>query len=65
MAKIETLSQTAFDAKKAEVLSKELVRKEVNISEFEIINDSTMKIQGKNVPISKGTPKNENTTCIR
>mgnify|MGYP003627848187 CR=1 FL=1 len=53
MAKIETLSQTAFDAKKAEVLSKELVRKEVNISEFEIINDSTMKIQGKNVPISK------------
>ena len=53
MAKIETLSQTAFDAKKKEVLSKELIRKEVNISEFEIINDSTMKINGKHVPITK------------
>ena len=53
MAKIETLSQTAFDSKKAEVLSKELIRKEINISEFEIVNDTTMKIQGKNIPISK------------
>jgi len=52
MAKIETLSQTAFDTKKAEVLSKELIRKEINISEFELINDSTIKIQGKNVPIT-------------
>ena len=50
--KIETLSQTAFDTKKAEVLSKELIRKEINISEFEVINDSTIKIQGKNVPIT-------------
>ena len=39
MAKIETLSQTAFDSKKAEVLSKELIRKEINISEFEIVNN--------------------------
>ena len=53
MAKIETLSQNAFDTKKAEVLSKELIRKEINISEFEVINDSTIKIQGKNVPITK------------
>lgn len=53
MAKIETLSQTAFDVIKTEVLSKELIRKEINISEFEVINDHTIKIKGKNIPITK------------
>ena len=53
MAKVTTISQQAFDAKKAEVISKELIRKEINISEFQIINDNTIEIHGKQLPISK------------
>lgn len=52
MAKIQTLSQTAFDATKAQIISNELIRKECNISEFQIVNDSTIEIAGKQLPIT-------------
>jgi hypothetical protein len=53
MAVLTTLSQTEINARKAETLNSQSVRKTVPVREVTIINDTTIEYQGKRLEITK------------
>lgn len=50
--KKETLSQTAYDARKKVALDNEIMRKQISLSEFHIIDNETIEINGKRIQIT-------------
>jgi hypothetical protein len=53
MNKIITLSEAAFKSKAAEAVSKQPIRKEILFNEIEIVDDQTIRYEGKLIGISK------------
>lgn len=62
MPNLVTLSTAEYETKKKEALSSELIRKEINLSEFNIVNDTMIEIDGKKIHI---TPTAFNKLLVR
>lgn len=52
MANLTTLSQSAFEAKKAEAISNELMRKEITLSEFNVVDNNHIDIDGVSIEVT-------------
>jgi len=50
---ITTLSKEVFNQKSKEAVNAQSLRKEVNLVNVEFINETTLKVEDKNIPISK------------
>ena len=46
MKSITTLSQSVFDSKKAEAIQNQLMRKEITLSEFNVVDNNHINIDG-------------------
>lgn len=53
MSKIVTLGTEAYNTKKKQALGSELIRKEITLSEFNIVDDSTIEINGKHIEVTQ------------
>ena len=53
MEKIVTLGTEAYNKAKTEALNSELMRKEISLSEFNVVNNTTIEINGKQIEVSK------------
>jgi hypothetical protein len=58
MAILTTLSEAAIASRKAETLNSQAIRKTIAIREIDLINDTTIEIQGKRLEITKDAFKN-------
>lgn len=58
MAILTTLSDSAIASRKAETLNSQAIRKTIAIREIDLINDTTIEIQGKRLEITKDAFKN-------
>ena len=52
MQSLTTLSQSAFDAKKAEAINNQLMRKEITLSEFNVIDNNHIEIDGIRIEVT-------------
>ena len=52
MKSITTLSQAAFDVKKAEAIGNELMRKEITLSEFNVVDNNHIDIDGTKIEVT-------------
>ena len=52
MKSITTLSQSAFDVKKAEAIGNELMRKEITLSEFNVVDNNHIDIDGIKIEVT-------------
>jgi len=52
MANLTTLSQSAFDVKKAEAIGNELMRKEISLSEFNVVDNNHIEIDGVKIEVT-------------
>lgn len=52
MKSITTLSQTAFDTKKAEAINNQLMRKEITLSEFNVIDNNHIDVDGVKIEVT-------------
>ena len=52
MANLTTLGTTAFNQKKAEAIRNEVMRKEINLSEFNVIDNTHIEIDGVKIELS-------------
>ena len=52
MANLTTLSQSAFEAKKAEAIRNELMRKEISLSEFNVVDNNHIDIDGVKIEVT-------------
>lgn len=52
MANLTTLSQSAFEAKKAEAIGNELMRKEISLSEFNVVDNNHIDIDGVKIEVT-------------
>jgi len=52
MANLTTLSQSAFNAKKKEAIGNELMRKEITLSEFNVVDNNHIDIDGVNIEVT-------------
>ena len=52
MNSITTLSQEAFNTKKAEAMNNELMRKEISLSEFNVIDNNHIDIDGTKIEVT-------------
>ena len=52
MNSITTLSQKAFDTKKKEAMNNELMRKEISLSEFNVIDNNHIDIDGTKIEVT-------------
>lgn len=52
MSNVITLGSSAYEAKKKEALSKELIRKEITLSEFNVVNNDSIEIGGRRIQVS-------------
>ena len=52
MASLTTLSQSAFEAKKAEAIGNELMRKEITLSEFNVVDNNHIDIDGVKIEVT-------------
>ena len=52
MKSITTLSQTAFDSKKAEAIGNELMRKEITLSEFNVVDNNHIELDGVKIEVT-------------
>jgi hypothetical protein len=52
MRSITTLSQSAFDAKKAEAINNQLMRKEISLSEFNVIDNNHIELDGVKIEVT-------------
>jgi len=52
MANLTTLSQSAFDAKKKEAIGNELMRKEITLSEFNVVDNNHIDIDGVKIEVT-------------
>jgi hypothetical protein len=52
MANLTTLSQSAFDAKKKEAIGNELMRKEISLSEFNVVDNNHIDIDGVKIEVT-------------
>jgi hypothetical protein len=52
MKSITTLSQSAFDVKKAEAIGNELMRKEITLSEFNVVDNNHIDIDGVKIEVT-------------
>ena len=46
MKELTTLSPTAFQARKAEAVRNEVMRKEISLSEFNVIDNTHIEVDG-------------------
>jgi hypothetical protein len=53
MANIVTLGTAAYETAKKQALNAELIRKEISLSEFNVINNTTIEIDGKQIEVSR------------
>lgn len=58
MAVLTTLSGAAIESRKAETLNSQAIRKTIAVRELNLINDTTIEIQGKRLEITKDAFKN-------
>jgi len=52
MKSITTLSQAAFDVKKAEAINNQLMRKEITLSEFNVVDNNHIDIDGVKIEVT-------------
>ena len=52
MQSITTLSQSAFDVKKAEAINNQLMRKEITLSEFNVVDNNHIEIDGVKIEVT-------------
>ena len=52
MRSITTLSQSAFDVKKAEAINNQLMRKEISLSEFNVIDNNNIELDGVKIEVT-------------
>jgi len=52
MENLTTISKTAFAARKAEAISNEVMRKEINLSEFNVIDNTHIEVDGVKIELS-------------
>ena len=52
MRSITTLSQSAFDVKKAEAINNQLMRKEITLSEFNVIDNNHIDVDGVKIEVT-------------
>lgn len=52
MQSITTLSQSAFDVKKAEAINNQLMRKEITLSEFNVIDNNHIDVDGVKIEVT-------------
>jgi hypothetical protein len=52
MKSITTLSQSAFDVKKAEAINTQLMRKEITLSEFNVIDNNHIDVDGVKIEVT-------------
>ena len=52
MKSITTLSQSAFDVKKAEAINNQLMRKEITLSEFNVIDNNHIDVDGVKIEVT-------------
>ena len=52
MRSITTLSQSAFDVKKAEAINNQLMRKEITLSEFNVVDNNHIDIDGVKIEVT-------------
>jgi hypothetical protein len=52
MQSLTTLSQSAFDAKKAQAINNQLMRKEITLSEFNVIDNNHIEIDGIRIEVT-------------
>jgi len=52
MQSLTTLSQSAFDTKKAEAINNQLMRKEITLSEFNVIDNNHIEIDGIRIEVT-------------
>jgi len=52
MRSITTLSQNAFDVKKAEAINNQLMRKEITLSEFNVIDNNHIDVDGVKIELT-------------
>ena len=52
MQQLTTLSQSAFNTKKAEAMQNELMRKEISLSEFNVIDNNHIDIDGTKIEVT-------------
>ena len=52
MRSITTLSQNAFDVKKAEAINNQLMRKEISLSEFNVIDNNHIELDGVKIEVT-------------
>jgi len=52
MRSITTLSQSAFDVKKAEAINNQLMRKEISLSEFNVIDNNHIELDGVKIEVT-------------
>lgn len=53
MANIVTLGTAAYETAKNKALNAELIRKEISLSEFNVINNTTIEIDGKQIEVNR------------
>ena len=53
MRSITTLSQSAFDVKKAEAINNQLMRKEISLSEFNVIDNNHIELDGVKIEVTE------------
>ena len=52
MQSLTTLSQSAFDVKKAEAINNQLMRKEITLSEFNVIDNNHIDVDGVKIEVT-------------
>jgi hypothetical protein len=52
MQSLTTLSQSAFDVKKAEAINNQLMRKEITLSEFNVVDNNHIDIDGVKIEVT-------------
>lgn len=52
MQSLTTLSQSAFDTKKAEAINNQLMRKEITLSEFNVIDNNHIDVDGVKIEVT-------------
>ena len=52
MRSLTTLSQSAFDVKKAEAINNQLMRKEITLSEFNVIDNNHIDVDGVKIEVT-------------
>jgi len=52
MKELTTLSPTAFQARKAEAVRNEVMRKEISLSEFNVIDNTHIEVDGVKIELT-------------